>query len=81
MGNLILFSMAIELGEAAMDKEPQLPRLMQGVFHDNNYKLRRAGVLFLKEYFAKCQASGRILEVVESPRFKSVYLLELLDFI
>jgi len=81
VGNLILFSILQEVGEEAMDREPQLPRLMQSVFHDNNYKLRRAGVLFLKEYFAKYQAAGKVQEIVDSPRFKDMYLLELLDFI
>jgi hypothetical protein len=41
----------MEIGEEGLDKEPIYVNLMESVFHDNNYKLRIDGVIFLKNYF------------------------------
>jgi len=44
---------------------------------DNNYKIRRDGVLFFKEYFKE----GDIKKIIKSERFAETYLPTLLDFI
>ena len=51
-------------------------KLILSVCHDNNYKIRRDGVIFLKEYFKLNKA-----EVVKGSRLQNVYLNELIDFI
>lgn len=44
---------------------------------DNNYKIRRDGVLFFKEYFKE----GDIKKIIKNDRFTETYLPTLLDFI
>jgi len=44
---------------------------------DNNYKIRRDGVLFFKEYFKE----GDIKKIIKNDRFAETYLPTLLDFI
>ena len=46
------------------------------ICQDNNYKIRRDGVIFLKEYFKYDRK-----RIVEHDRFKDVYLPELIDFL
>lgn len=46
------------------------------ICQDNNYKIRRDGVIFLKEYFKYDKK-----RIVEHERFKNVYLPELIDFL
>lgn len=43
---------------------------------DNNYKIRRDGVLFFKEYF-----KDHTSQIVKGDRFRDTYLPTLLDFI
>ena len=43
---------------------------------DNNYKIRRDGVLFFKEYFKDSTS-----QIVKGERFRETYLPTLLDFI
>lgn len=43
---------------------------------DNNYKIRRDGVIFFKEYFKENTS-----QIVKSERFRETYLPALLDFI
>lgn len=47
---------------------------MKSVFHDNNYKLRIDGVIFLKEYIAN-------IKNFKCKRLHSIYVPELLDFL
>jgi hypothetical protein len=75
-GNRILLSVAKNLGEQVFDKDPQIMKLILQICHDNNYKIRRDGVIFFKEYFKHARES-----VINSHRFEDVYLPELLDFI
>ncbi len=77
MGNRILFAVAMELGEEGMQKEPAYLKMIRSVFHDNNYKLRRDGIVFMKEYLN----SPHVNEIVKSINFSDTYLLELLDFV
>lgn len=51
--------------------------MMKSVFNDNNYKVRRDGVIFMKEYLN----SPKIDEIVKSNLFNDTYLPHLLDFI
>jgi hypothetical protein len=48
--------------------------MMKSVFHDNNYKIRIDGVIFLKEYIKKIKNS-------KCKRLFSIYVPELLDFL
>ena len=50
-GNRLVFSVAKHLGEDAFDKDPLIMQLILNICHDTNYKMRRDGVIFLKEYF------------------------------
>jgi len=46
------------------------------ICHDNNYKIRMDGVLFFKEYLKEKPAS-----IIAHPRFKNVYISELLELL
>lgn len=48
----MLFSVAKHLGESFFDKDPHILKLILSVCRDGNYKIRRDGVIFLREYFA-----------------------------
>ena len=50
-GNRLIFSIAKNVGEAGINEDPQLLRSINQICSDNNYKIRRDGVLFFKEYF------------------------------
>lgn len=43
-------SFAKQISEAGFDKEPSVLKLVLAICHDNNYKIRMDGVLFLKDY-------------------------------
>lgn len=65
------------IGEKGFDSVSDYIKLITNVFHDNNYKLRRDGVIFLKDYFA----SEKSESVLKHPRFEDLYLPELLDLL
>lgn len=46
------------------------------VCHDGNYKIRRDGVIFLREYFELDRQ-----HILAHPRFREVYLPELFEFL
>ena len=50
-GTKILLSIAKNVGEEGIDAEPVLMKTIRQICGDNNYKFRRDGVIFLKEYF------------------------------
>lgn len=50
-GNRLIFSIAKNAGEEGIGEDPQLLRSINQICSDNNYKIRRDGVLFFKEYF------------------------------
>ena len=68
--------MAKNVGEVGIDDDPQLLKSIKIICSDNNYKIRRDGVLFLKEYF-----KTDIEKIVKNERFRETYLPTLLDFI
>ena len=49
-GNRLVASFARQMGEEGFDKEPLVLKLIFGICHDTNYKIRMDGVLFLKDY-------------------------------
>jgi len=49
-GNRLVISLAKKLGEKGIDKDPLILKLILGICHDTNYKIRMDGVLFFKEY-------------------------------
>ena len=51
LGNRMLFSVVKHTGEPFFDADPQTLKLMLAVCRDGNYKIRRDGVIFLREYF------------------------------
>lgn len=75
-GNRLVMSFAKQIGEAGFDKEPAVLKLVQAICHDNNYKIRMDGVAFFKEYLREPSPG-----VVGHPRFKEVYLSELLELL
>jgi hypothetical protein len=75
-GNRVLLAVCKNLNESVFDKDGSILKLVLSVCHDNNYKIRRDGVIFLKDYFKTNRE-----EVVKSSRFQDTYLPELFDFI
>ena len=75
-GNRLIFAVAKNIGEKNIDKDPFIMKLIYQICQDNNYKIRRDGVVFLKEYILESKD-----EVVGSERFKDVYLPQLVDFL
>jgi len=41
----------MKLGEEGISEDPYLLKAILNICSDNNYKIRRDGVLFFKEYF------------------------------
>lgn len=73
-GNKLVSSFARQVGEEGFDKEPMVLKLIFGICHDNNYKIRTDGVLFLKQYLKN--------EKVKShPRLKEQYIPEVIDLL
>ena len=50
LGKRLVFAVAKNIGEEGFDKNPAIMNLVLSICHDNNYKIRRDGVIFLKEY-------------------------------
>mmetsp|Transcript_4775 Transcript_4775/g.8186 ORF Transcript_4775/g.8186 Transcript_4775/m.8186 type:complete len:448 (+) Transcript_4775:45-1388(+) len=75
-GNKLVFGVAKSVGEEGFDKDPHLMKVVMGICSDNNYKIRRDGVIFLKEYL-KANRSN----IINSPRFRDIYLPTLVDFL
>jgi hypothetical protein len=49
-GNKLALSFARQVGEGGFDKEPMVLKIVFAILHDNNYKIRMDGILFLKDY-------------------------------
>lgn len=75
-GNRLVFSVIKNVGEKGFNNEPLFNKLLMSICGDNNYKIRRDGCIFLKEYFKKHRAS-----IITSDRFKDVYLPLVIDFL
>lgn len=73
-GNKLALSFARQVGEIGFDKEPMVLKLIFGILHDNNYKIRMDGMLFIKDYL-------RIESVQKHQRFHKAYLPELLELL
>lgn len=73
-GNRLVSSFAKQVGEEGFDKEPMIIKIILGICHDNNYKIRMDGVLFLKEYLQNER-------VTNHARFKSIYIPELIELL
>lgn len=65
LGNQILFSLAKGMGEDGLDNEPSLMNMIHTVCEDNNYKLRRDGAIFLKEYLQEASEKGHLERIIE----------------
>ena len=75
-GIRLVFSTAKGLGEIGLENEPTLWRLVKSICADNNYKIRRDGVIFLKEYFKQSKD-----QIIVSGRFREEYVPTLFDLI
>lgn len=75
-GIRLLLAVAKAMGEEGFDADPQVMKLVLDICHDNNYKIRRDGVLFFRDYF-----QDNIEKVVEHERFQELYLPELFDYL
>lgn len=73
-GNRLVISLAMRLGESGIDKDPLIMKLIMGICHDTNYKIRMDGVLFFKEYLQSQL-------VLKHQRFKSTYLPEVIELL
>ena len=76
LGNRLIFAVAKNVGEEGIGDDPQLLKSIMNICSDNNYKIRRDGVLFFKEYF-----KTNTEKIIKSDRFRETYLPTLLDFI
>lgn len=54
--------------------EPNVLKIILGICHDNNYKIRLDGASFIREYL-------QIEKIRESPRFNDIYLPELIELL
>lgn len=68
-GTKLILMVAQNVGEEGMEFEPLLMKIIRQICGDNNYKFRRDGVLFLKDYFTSNKA-----ELLKSDRFRYDYL-------
>ena len=75
-GNRLVFSVAKNIGEENMDKDPLMLKLVMSICQDNNYKIRRDGVIFMKEYLKKDKE-----KIIKQDRFQDTYLPMLFDFL
>jgi hypothetical protein len=50
-GNRLVFCVIKNCGEEGFDKDPLFNKLLMNICGDNNYKIRRDGCIFFKEYF------------------------------
>lgn len=78
VGNRILFSIAANIGEKGLDDEYAYVKMMNQVFHENNFKLRIDGIIFLKNYFTNYPD---IEQLTKTDRFNDLYLPELLGYL
>ena len=73
-GNRLALSFARQVGENGFDKEAMILKIVFAILHDNNYKIRMDGILFLKDYL-------KLDKVQQHSRFKSAYLPELIELL
>jgi hypothetical protein len=76
LGSKMFFSVAKHTGEQFFDKDDRIVKLILQVCHDGNYKIRRDGVIFLREYFAHDRQ-----RIINHSRFREVYVPELFEFL
>ena len=62
------------MGESGFDKDAIVLKTILAICHDNNYKIRLDGVIFLKEYLSKQEAR-------RNKRFHDIYLPELIELL
>ena len=77
MGNRILFSICSNIGEQGLDNEQAYVKMMKSVFIETNFKLRRDGIIFMKDYFKEQDMEA----LVATDRFQYLYLPELLGYL
>lgn len=75
-GNRLVFSIAKNIGEDGLDKDPLLQKLINSICDDNNHRIRKDGCNFLKEYFKQDKKN-----IIQNDRFKDTYLPLLIDFL
>jgi hypothetical protein len=68
-GTKLILLVAGNVGEQGLDFDPTLMKIIRQICGDNNYKFRRDGVLFLKDYF-----TANKMKILKSERFRYDYL-------
>ena len=76
VGNRLVFGVAKHVGEQGFDGDYELLKCVQSICADNNYKIRRDGCIFFKEYFKKDAET-----VMKGERFREIYWPTLVDFL
>ena len=75
-GTKLILGVAKHVGEEGMDAEPVFMKIIRQICGDNNYKFRRDGVIFLKEYFQMNKD-----KILKSERFEFDYFPLLCELI
>ena len=75
VGIQILFSICENIKEEGINEERAYEHMMKSVFNENNFKLRREGILFLQRYFKSNE--DKIEELMKTDRFQYFYMQEL----
>ena len=76
-GNRLILGIAKNVGEAGMDAIPDFLKILRQVCADNNFRIRRDGVVFMKEYLRRDDKQ----DIIKSERFDEVYMPLLLDLL
>ena len=75
-GNRLIFGVALQVGETGFDGDKELLKCVQSICSDNNYKIRRDGCIFFKEYFKQDRES-----IISNSRFRELYMPNLIEFL
>ena len=75
-GNRFIFGVALQVGETGFDGDRDLLKCVQSICADNNYKIRRDGCIFFKEYFKQSRES-----IIAGSRFRDIYMPNLIEFL
>lgn len=75
-GNRLVFGVALNVGETGFDGDYELLKCVQSICTDNNYKIRRDGCIFFKEYFKRDRET-----IIANARFRDIYMPTLVDFL
>jgi hypothetical protein len=76
IGNRLVFGVAKSVGEEGLDGDKDLLKSVNSICSDNNYKIRRDGCIFFKEYFKINKDT-----ITSCERFRDTYMPLMIDFL